>query len=153
VADINKRKTKSLKKRFKKIRIVAPSIIHRQKVDIFSPCSLGGCLSSKALPQLRAKIIVGGANCQLTNRQIGQQLHHQGILYAPDYVVNAGGLISVVDEYENRRLNKRRIQEKVLRIKNTLRTVIAKSKKQKKPTSLVADQMAREIIKKIKKSR
>jgi len=104
--DLKEKRLKELKRKLPRINLVAPSDIHKQKVDCFCPCALSGSLNKKTVPQLRCKIVAGGANNQLESNSIGRLLFERDILYAPDYLVNAGGLISVVDEYENIGKNK-----------------------------------------------
>src|SRR5580700_7506980 len=69
------------------------------EADVLSPCALGGVLNTQSIPQLRARIVAGAANNQLAHGQDGVALQNAGILYAPDYVINAGGIISVAREY------------------------------------------------------
>ncbi len=69
-------------------------------LDVYSPCALGGALSAETVTRLRAEIVCGGANNQLATPDIGRRLADAGVLYAPDFVVNAGGLIQVADEIE-----------------------------------------------------
>ncbi|MDH5345860.1 MAG: amino acid dehydrogenase, partial [Gammaproteobacteria bacterium] len=70
-----------------------------QDVDVVSPCALGAILNARSIPALRAAIVAGGANNQLETAGDGQRLHDAGILYAPDYVINGGGIINVAAEY------------------------------------------------------
>ena len=146
IADIDKKKIKIAKKLFPKIQIIKPSEIHKQKVDVYSPCALSHAINFKNISQLRCKIIAGGANNQLENPRVGNLLHQLGILYAPDYLINAGGLISVVDEYEHKNHNSRRVNQRLLGIKKTLTKVIKMSERKKSPTNLIADQLAEKII-------
>lgn len=148
VSDINSKQLKMAKDRFPHIEIVKPSDIYKQYVDVFAPCALSNEINSKNVDSFRCKIIVGSANSQLETAKIGELLFRRGILYAPDYVVNAGGLISVVDEYENRRYNEKRIMLKVEKIKSTLESIISKSKRLHKATNLIADEMAEKIFNK-----
>ena len=76
----------------------APDEIHKADCDVFSPCALGGVLNVRTIPQLQCKIVAGAANNQLLTERDGEDLMKRGILYAPDYVINAGGLINVSDE-------------------------------------------------------
>lgn len=79
--------------------VVSPAEIHAQSVDIFAPCALGGILNSTTIPQIQAAIVAGAANNQLADEwNHAQLLHSRGILYCPDYVINAGGLINVYNE-------------------------------------------------------
>jgi len=145
VADIDKNRLKEAKNKFNNLEIVEPLEIEKQPVDVFSPNALSNCINGQNISKLRCKIIVGGANCQLENSSIGELLYKLGILYAPDYVVNAGGLISVVDEYEHKDYDEERINLRVNKIKTTLKNIFSQSKKQKKATNLVADEMAQQI--------
>ena len=78
--------------------IVAPEEILSVKADILAPCAIGGILSTETIPTLRVSAVCGGANNQLVDEQAGDLLHDRGILYAPDYVVNAGGIVNVATE-------------------------------------------------------
>ncbi len=100
IADIDPVRTEEAKRKYPKVEVVGVNDILVQAVDILIPCALGGILSEKTAPLICAKAIVGSANNQLSSNEVGDMLHERGILYAPDYVVNAGGLISVVHEYE-----------------------------------------------------
>jgi leucine dehydrogenase len=79
-------------------RAVEPEEIYDVQAEIFAPCALGGILNDRTIPRLRAEIVAGGANNQLLEERHGQALHDRGILYAPDYVANAGGVINVYGE-------------------------------------------------------
>ncbi len=79
--------------------IMEKSAILEAKADIFAPCALGGILDRATIPRLNAKLVCGGANNQLATPDDGDRLKAAGILYAPDYVVNAGGIINVAAEY------------------------------------------------------
>jgi leucine dehydrogenase len=81
------------------VKAVEPDDIFSVDCDAFSPCALGGILNSQTIPQLACAAVVGSANNQLATREDGQRLAGRGILYAPDFVVNAGGLINVYDEF------------------------------------------------------
>ncbi|MEK7116605.1 MAG: Glu/Leu/Phe/Val dehydrogenase dimerization domain-containing protein [Patescibacteria group bacterium] len=148
VADINKEVVKKIKNKYPEIKVVSTRDICKQKVDIFVPCALGGAINSKTLPYFKCKIIVGSANNQLENEEMGALLHKLGILYAPDYVVNAGGLIAVVDEYENKKYSREIVMNKVMNIKKTLKSIFSESAKQDKPTNIVANEMAENIFNK-----
>ncbi len=146
VADIRKDVTRKIKSKYPKVHVVDTVDIYKQKVDVFAPCALSNALSIRTIKKLQAKTVVGGANGQLESSDIGAILHRLGILYAPDYVVNAGGLISVVDEYEHQGADKHRIAKRVKNIKDTLKQIFKQSKKKDCPTNIVADQMAEKIF-------
>lgn len=145
-ADINPKRIALARHRVPKIQFVSPEEIHKQKADIYAPCALGDEFNKKTIPQLRAQIICGGANNQLTTREDGIRLHSWGILYVPDYLANAGGLINVVAELDKNGYSRRRVHRKVKGIKATTKKIIALSEKQNKPTSEVADRLAEEIF-------
>jgi glutamate dehydrogenase/leucine dehydrogenase len=149
ITDIDKSTIKNVKRRFPAVIVTPPLEIYKKKVDIFSPCALGNCLNKKNVNQFNCRIIVGGANCQLESEEIALKLHEKGILYAPDYLVNAGGLISVYDEYEDNNVHIRRIIKRVRKIKNTMKNIILLSKEKDKPTCFIANEMAEKIIKKL----
>ena len=135
-----------VKREFPKVEFVDQGIIHTLSVDIFCPCALGHVFNHSTIEDLRCKMIVGGANDQLDSPQMGEAIHKKGILYAPDYIVNAGGLIGVVDEYENGKFDKESIKKRLSCIRTNLEQIIETSKKQNKPTYLVANEMAEKIF-------
>ncbi|MDY0069722.1 MAG: Glu/Leu/Phe/Val dehydrogenase dimerization domain-containing protein [Porticoccaceae bacterium] len=94
VADHNPQRAEACATRFG-AAVVAPGDIHRVAADLFAPCGLGAILDEDTIPQLGAGIVAGSANNQLATAEDGRRLHERGILYAPDYVINAGGLIHV----------------------------------------------------------
>lgn len=148
ITDINNELLKSMKEKFPKVTVVLPEEIHKASVDIFAPCALAHALSMNTIPELRCRIVAGGANNQLESREAGEALFAKKILYAPDYVINAGGLISVVDEYEHGNAEDKRITERIVNIANTLEEIFQKSRGKQKPTNEVADIIAKEIISK-----
>jgi len=145
-SDIESDKIRATKRMFPKVRIVKPSEIYKRKVDVYSPCALSNCINHANVSELRCKIVAGSANNQLENAHMGELLHKLGILYAPDYIVNAGGLISVVDEYENKKRSGRRVAKRVKNIKRTLRKILNDSKKRNRATNLIADEMAKTFL-------
>lgn len=146
VADIDNKALELAKKYYSKIKIVNLNEISKQAVDVFSPCALSNCLNSHSVKALKCKIIAGGANNQLENADIAEILYKKDILYAPDYIINAGGLISVYDEYENGNTRVSRVEKRVKIIEINMREVIALSKKRRKNTSEIADEKARLIF-------
>lgn len=110
--------------------------------DILAPCAMGGILNSKTIPHLRCKAVAGGANNQLLNIEDGQLLFDRGILYAPDFIINAGGVINAAMEFEPGGYNPLTSREKVDNIYDTLQLVFTKSKLEKKPTHQVAEELA-----------
>lgn len=146
IADIDKNVLTKVKKKYRKAVVVSPSKIHEQVVDVFCPCALSGSITSKNISELRCSIIVGGANNQLEDDTLGTLLHRLNILYAPDYIVNAGGLIAVVNEHENPRFSYESVNQKVLGIKDRLRKIFDASVKENKATNLIANELAVKIF-------
>jgi leucine dehydrogenase len=146
ITDVDNERVKAVKRKYPKVEIVTPASIYRQSVDVFSPCALGNVLNSTSISKIKAPIILGGANDQLQDAAVGELLFKLGILYAPDYVVNAGGLIAVVDEYEHKKPNQQRITRRLNNIKVMLREIIKNSRSSGLATNIVADQMAEKIF-------
>lgn len=97
--EINKKHIERLQKEHPEVEFVEPNDIYGLDVDVFAPCALGGVLDDKSIPQIKAKIVAGTANNVLLEEDIhGDMLKDRGILYAPDFVINAGGLINVYHE-------------------------------------------------------
>lgn len=124
--------------------IVGLDDIYHQDVDVYAPCALGASINDDTIKRLKAKIIAGCANNQLAEPRHDQALVDSGILYAPDYVINAGGIINISfeDDYCAEKATR-----KVEEIYHTLLDIFTKADAQNKPTGIIADEMAREIIK------
>lgn len=150
VTDINKNAVKRAVDEFG-ARVVEPDEIYTTECDIFAPCALGAILNDETIPMLKAKVIAGSANNQLKESRHGDLLHKQGILYAPDYVINAGGVINVADELNG--YNRERAMKKVEKIYDSIEKVISISKEKGIPTYLAADRLAEERMEKLQKSR
>ncbi len=124
--------------------VVSPEQIHAADVDVFAPCALGAVINDDHIQQLKAPIIAGAANNQLAHSIHGKILHEKNILYAPDYVINAGGLIYAYGQYVGLPLAE--LRSRVEHICNSLLTIFERSKQENKPTSDIADAMAEEVI-------
>jgi valine dehydrogenase (NAD+) len=109
-------------------------------LDVFAPCALGGALDDDTVPVLTAKIICGAANNQLAHEGIEKMVAERGILYAPDYVVNSGGLIQVADEIEG--FNFDRAKSKAAKIFDTTKRVFVIADEEGVPPSVAADRLA-----------
>jgi valine dehydrogenase (NAD+) len=109
-------------------------------IDVYSPCALGGALSDDTVPVLRAKVVAGGANNQLAHPGVEKLLMERGVLYAPDYVVNAGGVIQVADEIEG--FNFERARQRATKIYDTTRRVLALADDEGVPPAVAADRLA-----------
>lgn len=127
--------------------IVSPTSIYDVDADIFAPCALGSVINAQTIPQLKCKIIAGSANNQLARPVDGEILAKRNILYAPDYVVNAGGLISV--SYEGPSHDTAKVIEHVKGIHDTLITVFRKAEELHTSTSQAADLIAEERLREV----
>ncbi|QOY36049.1 branched-chain amino acid dehydrogenase [Anaerobacillus isosaccharinicus] len=125
--------------------------IYSVDCDIFSPCALGAIINDDTIPQLKAKVIAGAANNQLKETKHGDLISELGIVYAPDYVINAGGVINVADELYG--YNRERAMKRVETIYDKIETIFEISKRDRIPTYLAADRMAEERIENMRKSR
>ncbi|MFF2795547.1 Leu/Phe/Val dehydrogenase [Lysinibacillus xylanilyticus] len=130
---------------------VAPEEIYSQEVDIFAPCALGAIINDETIPQLKAKVIAGSANNQLQDSRHGDYLHELGIAYAPDYVINAGGVINVADELYG--YNSERAMKRVEGIYDSIEKIFEISKRDGIPTYVAANRLAEERIARVSKSR
>lgn len=125
--------------------VVGVDAILEVPAEVFAPCALGGVLNPESIPKLEAKIVAGGANNQLLRDEDGQALFDRGILYAPDYVINAGGIINVCGEHLSG-WTEADVDQRVDNIGQTLTTVFTESEKDGLPTNVIADRMARARI-------
>ena len=130
-----------------KIEIVNPDVIYDVGCDIFAPCALGSTINMNTVPRIKAKIIAGAANNQLATDEIGNELVKCGITYAPDYAINAGGLINIYHEGMvaggYRRTN---AFEHVAKIGQTITTILERAKADRLPSHIVADKIAEERV-------
>jgi leucine dehydrogenase len=103
-------------------RTVKPHAIYEVECDIFCPCAIGGILNDKTIPKLKCRLVAGCANNQLEDEvRHGRMLRERGILYAPDYIINAGGVIQVIDEIQG--YHPERMKMKTVRIFNRLLSI------------------------------
>lgn len=124
--------------------VVEPQRIFDLEVDIFAPCALGAVLNDDTIPRLRAEIVAGAANNQLAEDRHGRMLLDCGILYAPDYAINAGGVIDAGCEYEG--YDQAKVMQRVESIHDTLLHIFERAARAQRPTNEVADEMARERL-------
>lgn len=122
--------------------VVDPKEFSAVECDILSPCAMGGAINAESLAHLRCKAIAGSANNQLTDPLIGETLMERGILYAPDYIINSGGIINAATEFDPGGYNPKVARDKIERIYDRLLMLFDKSERQKKATNLVADGIA-----------
>lgn len=125
--------------------VVTPDAILSQDVDLVSPNALGAILTAESIPALKARVVAGGANNQLATAADGERLLECGILYAPDYVINAGGIINVALEYLGQG-DRAEVEARIARIPGRLIEVWDESDRTGRPASEVADRMAAGLI-------
>lgn len=121
---------------------VAPDTIHALDVDVFSPCAMGGVINDQTVGEIHASVIAGAANNQLATPDHGVRLHKRDILYVPDYVLNAGGIIDIAYQHDGGGLSAAR--KHIEGIAGTLEEVFARSSLENRATSKVADELAEE---------
>ncbi len=124
------------------VEAVAPDDIYDVECDFFVPNALGGILNDDTIPRLHAKVVAGAANNQLLEDRHGDALHDRGILYAPDYVLNAGGIINVSIELHPGGYNERLAVEKIENIYTALKEIFAIARREKITPVKAADRMA-----------
>jgi leucine dehydrogenase len=126
-------------------RIALPDDIYDAEADIFSPNALGAIVNEATIDRFRVKAIAGGANNQLKSPAMGEALRQRGILYAPDYVINGGGIINVAAEISGH-YSRAWVDEKVTRLMQTLGQVLDEALTKDAPTNDIADRIARARI-------
>jgi leucine dehydrogenase len=131
-------------------QVVAPGAIFEAEADVFAPCALGGAVNESTLPKLKVKVIAGGANNQLSDPAIGRAVFERGMLYAPDYVINGGGIINVAAEIRalerGEAFDPTWVDAKLVGLTQTLEQVLDRSIAEGRPTHEVANEMAKARI-------
>lgn len=143
IADVDPLKTERAEREFG-AKALPIADIASTPCDVYAPCALGSALNDRTIPRLKAKIVAGAANNQLAEPRHGDDLHARGILYAPDYAINAGGLVNVAQEVVGYDANVART--KTLRIYDTILEIADRSKKTGTPTYRIADTMVEERL-------
>jgi leucine dehydrogenase len=131
-------------------QVVGLDAIFDAEVEVFAPCALGGAISLATLARLKAPIIAGAANNQLADAETGRVAFDRGLIYAPDYVINGGGIINVAAEIRGLALGEAFdpawVAAKLSRLTLTLEEILQRSLDEKRPTHVVADEVARARI-------
>lgn len=130
---------------------VAPNDIYSQEADIFAPCAMGAIINDETIPQLKVKVVAGSANNQLKEERHGDELEAKGIVYAPDFVINSGGVINVADELYG--YNNERAMKRVETIYDSITRIFEISKRDGIPSYIAAERMAEERINRVRNSR
>jgi valine dehydrogenase (NAD+) len=139
--DVNEKALDWVRRTYPQVEVVADAAaLVASDIDVYAPCALGGALNDETVPVLRAKIVAGAANNQLAQPGIEKVLADRGVLYAPDYVVNAGGVIQVADEIEG--FNFERAKLRATRIFDTTRDILRLADSEGVPPAVAADRLA-----------
>jgi leucine dehydrogenase len=147
VTDVNRQRAEAIAARYPHVlQIVSPEEIHQLPVDVYSPCALGAVLNDQTLPALRCKIVCGAANNQLAEPRHGEALMQREIMYAPDYIVNAGGIIVAAQSLSPGGFDRQHTMEQVTQIYQTTHRVLALAKEQRIPTYQAADLVAEQRL-------
>jgi leucine dehydrogenase len=152
VTDIDREKVEAITSR-NAVATAHPDEIIGRAADIFCPCALGGVLNAETIPQFKVKIVCGSANNQLREDRDGEALQARGILYAPDYIVNAGGTIFDTDRLNPGGFNRERAMTNVARISETMTSLIRISRDEGIPTYRAADLLAERRIDAVRKAK
>jgi leucine dehydrogenase len=144
VADVNRENLDKARAALP-VNELPPTEILYADVDVLAPCALGNILTSVTIPRLKASIIAGAANNQLSTDEDGARLTERGILYAPDYVINAGGIVSVAREYLGNS-SEEEVRAEIGRIPERLRKIFEEAAGSGKPTNVVANELARRLV-------
>ncbi len=150
VADIDPEAVKKITSRHD-VTAVSPEDIYDVDCDVFCPCALGGILNDQTIERLKCKVVAGAANNQLEDERHGDALDARGILYAPDYIINAGGLINVAEEIYG--YDEQRAMRKAEAIRDVLFEILVSARDQSIPTHKAADRFAEDRIKQVGKVR
>jgi leucine dehydrogenase len=146
VSDLDENRMQRVQQQFAAQAVSAGDILAAD-VDVLAPCAMGAILNEQTIPTIQARLIAGGANNQLASTEDGERLRKAGILYAPDYIVNAGGIICAASEYLGQG-SELQVRQRIEQIPTTLRAIIAQASAQMLPTNIVADRRARERLSK-----
>ena len=146
ICDIFEQRTKKFQQKHPQVKVVSPDKIYDEPCDIFSPCALGSIINKNTLSRLKCSIIAGAANNQVDTSQTEDEIVQQNILYAPDFVINAGGVISVFVESKEG-YSAQKTKSRIDNIYHVLTEIFSRSDEQKKKPTEVALDMARDRIK------
>ncbi len=152
ITDIREEKLQAARALGQAVTIVRPDEILSAECDVFAPCALGGVLNAQSIPELRCQVVCGGANNQLAEDGDAELMTQRGILYAPDYVVNAGGVINVFYELD-REYDPEPAFEKTSHIYDTILQVIRTAQDQGVTTAQAADAIAEARLAQVRSAR
>ncbi|TDE20103.1 Glu/Leu/Phe/Val dehydrogenase dimerization domain-containing protein [Actinomadura sp. 6K520] len=152
ICDVNEAAVDRVRSLHPEVEVVADSdAMIRTDLDVYAPCALGGSLNDETVPALKAKVVCGAANNQLAHTGVEKSLADRGVLYAPDYVVNSGGVIQVADEIEG--FNFDRAKARASGIYDTTRKIFALAADEGVPPAVAADRLAERRMSEISRLR
>ena len=143
ISDINQERLEAVSSKYG-VKIYKGNDLYSEQMDIYAPCALGATINDETINKLKAKIVAGAANNQLAEDKHGKILQDMGIVYAPDFLINAGGIINVYAELEN--YDKQEIIRKTENIYNTTLEILQRAKDSNITTNMAAVNMAKERI-------
>jgi valine dehydrogenase (NAD+) len=145
IADVNPDAVARVCQEYPDVRVMGSTdTLVLEQLDVYAPCALGGALTDGVVEHLSARLVCGGANNQLAHAGVEKLLEERGIVYAPDYLVNAGGLIQVADEFEG--FDFERAQQRTSGIYRTTKAVLARAAAEGVPPAVAADRLAEQRI-------
>jgi leucine dehydrogenase len=145
LCDVNRERVEAAAKQLG-ASVCSPDEIYSRDVDVFAPCALGAVINDKTIPQLKCKIVAGAANNVLHEPRHGAELRKRGVAYAPDYVINAGGVINVSLEIAPGGYDEKRSLKKIDGIYDTLKRILKISRDEDITTAEAADRLAEQIL-------
>jgi leucine dehydrogenase len=148
--DINPQAVERARQEFG-LKVVGPEGIYDTSCDIFSPGALGAVINPQTIPRLKCKVVAGTANNQLATESDGEELRKRGILYAPDYAINAGGVINISHERDG--YDRERAYAHVAKIYETIKNILEVSERDHLPANLVANQLAENRVREAERAR
>ena len=143
ISDINQERLESVRSKYD-VTIYGGKDLYSEPMDIYAPCALGATINDQTIDKLKAKVIAGAANNQLAEDKHGMMLQDKGIVYAPDFLINAGGIINVYAELEN--YDKQEIIRKTENIYHTTIEILERAKQNNVTTNMAAVSVAKERI-------
>jgi leucine dehydrogenase len=143
VCDVDAQRTARCADEFKATVVPTDSILDVE-ADVFAPCALGAGINDETIPRLKVKIVAGAANNVLAEPRHGDALRNKGIAYAPDYAINAGGLCNVAQEIKG--YDEGKVRERVMKIYDTIYTVLDRADREGISSHVIADRMAEERL-------
>jgi leucine dehydrogenase len=141
INDLNQEKVAACIEKYN-VKFIDLNEASKHQFDLFSPCDIGPSITSSNIDSINAKIIAGAANSQLENDQLAEELKAKGVLYCPDYIINAGGVISAIATYENSDISSNQLLEQIHNISNSLNATLEQSQLQNVSTKQAADYIA-----------